>query len=358
MDGIGGVRASALVRNAARRLQFAATTVEAIADDVAAVATLIGEALAAGGKILVCGNGGSAACAQHFAAEFTGKLKIDRAPYPAISLTTDTSALTAIANDYGYDEVFSRQVEALARPGDVVVGLSTSGSSRNVVKAFEAARAAGAHTVGLTGADDALGADHSLKVSLRETARIQEAHDLILHELAQVAERILVPHLAFDASSCPFEFVLEERELADFREWIAQTGQRLVTTNGVYDLFHAGHAASLTAARAQGDRLVVLVNDDASVRRLKGERRPIRGEADRMGDIARLPAVDHVVLMTGDDPRSLLAVLKPDVHAKGRDYEGRGLIEAGTVEQGGGEIVYLDLVPGVSTTGLVERASS
>lgn len=348
----------AMVRNAARRLRYATLAVEEMAEQIVEVSAIVGEALRAGGKILVCGNGGSAACAQHFAAEFTGKLKMDRAPIGAISLTTDTSALTAIANDYGYDFVFSRQVTALAKPGDIVVGLSTSGSSANVIRAFEAARDAGAITIGLSGAVDQLGGDHSLRVPLRETARVQEAHDLILHEIAQLSERVVVPDLERDASSCPFDFVVAADEVESFRAWIDATGEELVTTNGVFDLFHAGHAASITAARRHGDRLVVLVNDDASVKRLKGDSRPIRDEKARVSDIRSSSVADHVILMSEDDPRSLLAALRPHTHAKGSDYRGGGLIEAETVESAGGRIAYLDLIPGISTSDTVRKASS
>ncbi|OJU40535.1 MAG: hypothetical protein BGN97_11185 [Microbacterium sp. 69-10] len=348
----------ALVRNAARRQRYAALAVESMAAGVVEAAHVIATSLEQGGKILVFGNGGSAACAQHFAAEFTGKLKMDRVPMAAISLTTDTSALTAIANDYGYDVVFARQVTALARPGDIVVGLSTSGASRNIILAFEAAKAVGAVTVGLTGAIDQLGGDHSLSVPLRETARVQEAHDLILHELAQVSERMVISDLAWDASACPFDFEIEADQIAGFRDWVTDTGEVLVTTNGVFDLFHEGHAVSLASARTHGDRLVVLVNDDASVKRLKGESRPIRNDRARMADLRRSSVADHVILMADDDPRRILELLRPDVHAKGRDYSGRGLVEAETVERHGGVVAYIDLVPGLSTTETVRRASA
>lgn len=341
---------AALVRSAARRLQYAARAVEGMSNQIAEVGRVVGAALRAGKKILVFGNGGSAACAQHFSAEFTGKLKMDRRPYPAISLTTDTSALTAIGNDYGYDFVFSRQVTAFADEGDIVVGLSTSGTSRNVVAAFEAAVESGAITIGLTGAVDRLGGAYTLSVPLRETARVQEAHDLILHELAQISERIAVPDLGWDSSASPFDFLLTPDDLPSYRDWIEETGQVLVTTNGVFDLLHSGHVHSIEQARALGDRLLVLVNDDASVRRLKGDGRPVRDAQMRIDDLRNLPAIDNVVLMSGDDPRELLADLRPHVHAKGKDYEGRVMVEAETVQAGGGEIAFLGLIEGISTT--------
>lgn len=158
------------------------------------VEELVGR-LRAGGKAIAFGNGGSAADAQHFAAELTGRYRVDRRALPGVALTTDTSALTAIANDYGYDEVFARQVRAHARPGDVAFGLSTSGNSENVCRGLAAAREIGALTVALSGESGgrmvAL-ADHVLLVPSRVTARIQEAHALALHLLCEAVEREFV----------------------------------------------------------------------------------------------------------------------------------------------------------------------
>jgi rfaE bifunctional protein nucleotidyltransferase chain/domain len=347
--------AERLVRSAGRRAAFAAVSVQRLAPAIVPVGRAIADSLAAGGKILVFGNGGSAACAQHFAAEFTGKLALDRRPMPAIALTVDTSALTAIANDYGYDEVFARQVTAFAKPGDIVVGISTSGTSANVKSAIAAGEAAGAVTIGLTGVRDGLGARHSIAVPLRETARVQEAHDVILHELAQIAERLLVPELDDDASADRYPFLIEEADLDAFRGWLRRSGQQLVTTNGVFDVLHRGHRESLRQARVHGDRLVVLVNSDESVAALKGPGRPIRSISDRVADLADCPDVDHVVVMPDADPARLLGVLAPDVHTKGRDYEGRTMPESAVVEAGGGRIAYLDLVTGYSTTGMETR---
>jgi D-sedoheptulose 7-phosphate isomerase len=141
-------------------------------------------ALLAGRRILICGNGGSAADAQHFAAEIVGRFEKERRAYPAVALTTDTSILTAIANDYGYEEVFSRQVLGLGGAGDVLIGISTSGGSGNVIRAVEAASGIGMTTVGLLGREGGrLGSlvDHALVVSEETTARIQEVHSFILH---------------------------------------------------------------------------------------------------------------------------------------------------------------------------------
>lgn len=157
-----------------------------------AAADAIARSVRAGGKVLLFGNGGSAAEAQHFAAELVNGL-FDRArpPFSAISLTTDTSSLTAIGNDRGFAQVFSRQIEALGRPGDVAVALTTSGTSPNVIEALKAARAKGLMTVSLTGEGGGAVAplsDYLLDVPSRSTPRIQEAHLFILHLLAEELE--------------------------------------------------------------------------------------------------------------------------------------------------------------------------
>jgi D-sedoheptulose 7-phosphate isomerase len=154
------------------------------ADHILAQAADMAERLKRGCKILVCGNGGSAADAQHFAAELSGRYVKERRALAGLALTTDTSALTAIGNDYGYDQVFSRQVEALGRPGDLLVGISTSGNSPNVILAVEAAKSLGMRTLGLLGRDggrlkDLV--DDALVVPSTVTARIQEIHLMSYH---------------------------------------------------------------------------------------------------------------------------------------------------------------------------------
>ncbi|CAO3383440.1 D-sedoheptulose 7-phosphate isomerase [Azospirillum argentinense] len=165
------------------------------ADSIAAAAALMIDGLRTGGKVLFCGNGGSAADSQHLAAELTGRYLRDRPPLAAVALTVDTSALTAIANDYSYDEVFARQVRGLGRPGDVLVGLSTSGNSRNVVAALEAARAIGLQTIGLTGAGGGRMkelCDICLCVPSSDTPRIQEMHIAAGHMLCELVENAFV----------------------------------------------------------------------------------------------------------------------------------------------------------------------
>jgi len=160
------------------------------------IAQRLAASLRNGGKFLIMGNGGSAADAQHIAAELVGRYKIERPGLAAIALSTDSSILTAWSNDYSYETVFSRQVEALARPGDIVWGISTSGNSANVVRAFEAARSIGATTFGLLGRDGgklATLSDLSAIVPLTMTDQIQTAHLLIYHALCAYLDEAFAP---------------------------------------------------------------------------------------------------------------------------------------------------------------------
>jgi len=161
---------------------------------IARIAEALIRAFCNGGKVLLFGNGGSAADAQHIAAELAGRFRLNRPALPALALTTNTSALTAIANDYSYAQVFVRQVEALAQPGDVVIGISTSGNSSNVLEGLRAARERGAVTVGLTGTGGkqlATMVDLFLMVPSTDTARIQECHITVGHILCDLVERAL-----------------------------------------------------------------------------------------------------------------------------------------------------------------------
>ena len=161
---------------------------------VAQAAMQIVKSLRAGGKVLFFGNGGSAADAQHLAAEFTGRYLKERRALPALALHGNSSAVTAIGNDYGFDLVFARQMEALGKEGDVAVGISTSGNSRNVLRALEVAKARGIYTVALTGASGGLMkklADCTLCIPSQETPRIQECHILTGHIICEIAEEML-----------------------------------------------------------------------------------------------------------------------------------------------------------------------
>lgn len=162
-----------------------------ISSQIEEIVSQIKIALIKGNKILFCGNGGSAADSQHLAAEFVGRFQKERKGLPAIALTVDTSILTAVGNDYGYENVFSRQVEALAEAGDILIGISTSGNSENVVKAIELAKSMGVYTVGMTaigGGKMAAICDQCIAVPAKVTARAQEMHILIGHIICELVD--------------------------------------------------------------------------------------------------------------------------------------------------------------------------
>lgn len=164
------------------------------APTIARMAEVLIETARSGGCLFICGNGGSAADAQHLAGEFVGRFLRERRALPAVALTTDTSVLTAVANDYGYDRTFARQVEALVKPGDCLLAISTSGNSPNVLRAVEAAHARGARTLGLTGPDGGQLAgvlDVCLAVPAAPTPRVQEGHLTVIHILCDLVEAVI-----------------------------------------------------------------------------------------------------------------------------------------------------------------------
>lgn len=159
---------------------------------VAEVSEILVKALKQGNKALLFGNGGSAADAQHIAADLVGRFGFDRPALPALALSVNTSCVTAIGNDYGFDQVFSRQLEALARAGDIAIGISTSGNSANVLRAMSTARKMGLHTIAITGSSGGKlrnTVDHCICVPSNETPRIQECHTLIGHIISELVER-------------------------------------------------------------------------------------------------------------------------------------------------------------------------
>lgn len=167
---------------------------ETLVEPIKKMGQLLAQSLAKGGMLFWCGNGGSAADSQHLAAELVGRFKKNRKALRSIALTTDTSILTCVANDFSYDDIFSRQIEAFGRPGDVLIGISTSGNSENVLRAIKLAKEMGLVTVALLGkgggpVKDLV--DHSLLVPSNTTARIQEAHILIGHILCELIEQEL-----------------------------------------------------------------------------------------------------------------------------------------------------------------------
>jgi D-sedoheptulose 7-phosphate isomerase len=190
-----GHRVTELMKASIATKQIMLSSSELVAT-IAKVSEILVASLRQGNKVILFGNGGSAADAQHIAAELVGRFAFDRPALPALALSVNSSCVTAIGNDYGFDHVFSRQIEALAKAGDVAVGISTSGKSANVVKAVLTARQMGLRTVGLTGASGgtlAKSAEFCICVPSEDTARIQECHILIGHILSELVEKEIFP---------------------------------------------------------------------------------------------------------------------------------------------------------------------
>jgi D-sedoheptulose 7-phosphate isomerase len=178
----------AIIEEFQSHLETIQSVIGTMEDDLEKASQMAVDTIKRGNKVLLCGNGGSAADAQHIAAEFTGRYKTERRGLPAIALTTDTSALTAIGNDYGYDRVFDRQVEALANEGDLLIGISTSGNSKNIISALSLAKEMGCQTLGFSGRDGGAMNDVcniNLVVPSNNTPRIQEMHILFGHTICQ-----------------------------------------------------------------------------------------------------------------------------------------------------------------------------
>lgn len=194
MDNSSPKLAASLLTDSLREhLETVQALLNSTLQDIEQSGQMICDALAAGKKILLCGNGGSAADAQHIAAELVGCYEKQRRSWPAIALTTDTSALTAVSNDLGYEQVFARQVAGLAQGGDVLIAISTSGKSKNVLQAVEQARELGCRTIALTGASsDPLGSmcDFTVAVPSTRTSRVQEAHITIGHLWCEMVDQI------------------------------------------------------------------------------------------------------------------------------------------------------------------------
>ena len=333
-------------------------------------ACAVADALRAGHKVVVFGNGGSAADAQHLAAELVGRFVSDRAPLAGLALTTDTSALTAIGNDYGFDQVFARQLEALGAAGDVAIAISTSGSSPNVLAAVDVARSRGLVTVALTSgrvSELVRSVDIPIMVPSLDNPRVQECHLLFEHILCQAVEALLgaperavvgpAPHEPGRPIEVGSKVVSPEELLADRACWRRQ-GRQVVWTNGCFDILHIGHLRSFESARRKGDVLVVGVNDDDSVRALKGPHRPLVPFTERAAMVAALEVVDRVVSLSDPTPERILAELQPDVHCKGADYappDGKPVPERRVVEEYGGRVEFIPLVPLRSTSALEAR---
>lgn len=325
------------------------------------MAGVLSDAFSRRSRLFLFGNGGAAALSQHIAAEFVGRYRYERRPFAALSLTSDAAVLTALANDFGYEQVFARQLRALARPGDVALALSTSGTAPSVLAGVEAATILGLHTIAITGSHDnplRRAVDVALVVESREVSEIQEgmlsaAHAICAHvEEELAAARVVGRAPRRSPKISTFETLLELR-----LRW-RRAGMRVVWTNGCFDLLHMGHVRMLEAAAALGDVLVVGLNTDESVRLLKGPGRPVVELGDRAELVASLAAVDRVVAFHQPTPEELLRALQPEVFCKGADYVLDELPERSIVEAYGGTIELLPYLPGRSTTALTETISS
>lgn len=309
-----------------------------------------------GRKVLACGNGGSAGDAQHIASELVNRFETERPALAAISLVPDSSVVTAIANDYTYEIIFSRQVQALGREGDVLIAFSTSGNSKNVLRAVDAAHHRRMRVIAFTGRDGGKIAgmlnrfDVELRVPLAETARIQEIHLLLIHTLC----KMLDSEFATPTLESPDKVQRDWRNLVR----MARGLRPLVFTNGVFDLLHRGHVAYLQAARSRGSCLIVGVNSDHSVRRLgKGPERPIQTAEDRAHILASLSCIDFVTIFDEGTPAKLIAELLPDILVKGGDYTPSEIAGADTVLAAGGVVDTIPFEFVRSTTEIVRRVA-
>jgi phosphoheptose isomerase len=328
--------------------------IEHLPDILARAAEIIIGSLQMGGKLLTCGNGGSAGDAQHIASELVNRFETERMALGAIALVPDSSVVTAIANDYSYEVLFSRQVEALGRPGDVLLAFSTSGNSKNVVQAIHAAHARGMRVVAFTGKDGGfIGKilskfDAEVRVPAQDTARIQEIHLLGIHSVCKAIDL----HFSGKSFCLPGKVQLDWQALAQLIRGL----QPLVFTNGVFDLLHRGHIHSLQRARQEGAYLVVGINSDTSVKRLgKGSDRPIQNQNDRAEILAALSCVDFVTIFDEDTPEDLIKTLNPDVLVKGGDYSIESIVGADFVTQNGGRVVTIPFEHDRSTSKTIQK---
>ena len=310
--------------------------------------------------------------------KFVGRFMCERPALAAVALTTDTSALTAIGNDYGYEKVFARQVDAIGRPGDVAIAISTSGRSPNLLAAVTVAKARGMTTVALTGRrPNPLASEVHIAISVPspDGPRVQECQLALEHVICECVEAILFPDLVVSSSreepspvAAPtakrypsFTKIVTMHDLEVQREAWRREQKTVAWTNGCFDLLHVGHLQSLEAASQLGDVLVVGVNDDDSVRVIKGPGRPVVPASERAALLAAMEAVDRVVIFGESTPEECLRRLRPDIHCKGSDYEppdGKPIPERTVVESYGGQLAFLPLVRAHSSSSLIDRVRS
>lgn len=308
-----------------------------------------------GKKLMVCGNGGSAADAEHLAGELVGRFGYDRPSLPCISLCTPSATFTAISNDYGYENAFARQVQGLGNEGDILLGISTSGNSENIVKAFEMADSKGILKVAMTGSKASKlseYADICIKAPSALTPRIQEIHGIIIHSLCRAIEVEIFPKsdltLALDSDK-----LINKEKIVNFANSIK--GYKTVFTNGCFDIVHPGHIKLLKEARSFGDFLIVGLNTDSSVKRLKGDSRPWHNFEARAEILSALECVDYVIGFEEDTPEALIKTLTPKVLVKGSDYSPDNIVGADWVKKHGGETKVVNLLEGHSTSRIIKN---
>jgi phosphoheptose isomerase/glycerol-3-phosphate cytidylyltransferase-like family protein len=296
------------------------------AEQVVSAAALLVRCYARRGKALIFGNGGSAACAQHLVAELVGRLLLDRGPLAAVSLTSDSAVITAIANDFGFEQVFARQVEALGQPGDVAIALSTSGRSPNVLLAAETARRLGLGTVGLLGDGDTplrRLVDVAVCAQSSQSARIQETHLALQHALCAGVEAAHVQLALEDEPEAGTEprrgTVLSWAQLTALRGGWRRAGREVVFVGGCFEVLHASDIDALVSAARSGDMLVVGIEEHEVPRRRLGADCPLTPAPLRAAAVAAIRAVDYAIVV--DDPDVAIARLEPDVVLRRIDTE-------------------------------------
>lgn len=313
----------------------------------------ISEAFNSGKKLYAFGNGGSAAEAQHFTTELIGRFKENRKSLPAISLCSDSTALTCIGNDFGFDAIFSRQVEGLVEPGDIVIGFTTSGKSPNVLQGLVAAKKMLGHSVLVTGGNEFsqdLPFDTVLQIGGYETAIIQEVHLSFIHILCDLIEI----HMGLKPLTIkePTPKIIYDHQ---FSNDLLPEINPIVWVNGCFDILHEGHLMLLNTASALGGSLVVGINSDSSIKTLKGKVRPFVSELNRARTLSQFPNVDLVIIFSGQDPLEILMKVRPNIVVKGLSYEFRDYPEKSYLENLNCKIVYTEHIEGVSTSDIVKN---
>jgi D-sedoheptulose 7-phosphate isomerase len=312
------------------------------------IASAIAKAISGGGCVFAFGNGGSAAEAQHFTTELVGRFKNNRKSLPAISLCADTSALTAIANDFGFESIFSRQVESLANTSDIVVGFSTSGRSPNVLAGLAEAKKRGSKTVLFTGNNQheiSPLADLVMQIGGTETAIVQECHLMIIHILCELIEDKL--ELSQSQPSHTASEVVYDRDLAKFN---FPKDKSIVWVNGCFDILHEGHLRLINSGGSAGEYLIVGINSDESIRQLKGEDRPFISENARAQTLLQLPFIDLVVIFSDSNPLSVLKIINPTIVIKGQEYKDQDFPEKKYLQEIGCKLVFMQQIPNLSTS--------